>query len=117
MVGVLEGAVKVGTAGGPVGGKTGKCSSDPVSLSMSLSSASFRSLKADFGTLGTSSRNVLTSAKSNPNTSANLELDRFGNCSKEMILILLTRVFQNSKLLLSKKKISNIKSDSKIDNN
>ena len=59
-------------AGGPEGGWTGKARSDPESLSKSLSSASFRSWKTDLGTFGTSSRNVLTSARSKLNTSANL---------------------------------------------
>ena len=58
-----------------MGGKTGNVSfSDPESLSKSLNSASFKSLNADLGTLGTSSRKVLTSAKSSPRTSANLKM-------------------------------------------
>jgi len=72
IVGV-DGALKLGSVGGPVGGWTGKWSSDPESLSMSLSSASLRSLNAERGTRGTSSRKVLTSAKSSPKTSANLK--------------------------------------------
>ena len=60
--------------GGPDGGNTGNVRSDPESLSKSLSSASLRSLNADLGTLGTSSRKVLTSAISKPNTSANLKI-------------------------------------------
>lgn len=52
-------------------GKAGN-GSHSTSLSVSLRSASFKSLKADFGTLGTSSKKVLTSARSRPKTSANL---------------------------------------------
>ena len=64
--------VLLATFGGLVGGRTGNVRSDPESLSRSLNSASFKSLKADLGTLGTSSRKCLTSAISKPNTSANL---------------------------------------------
>ena len=72
-VGVATGVFRWSTFGGPDGGNTGNVRSDPESLSKSLSSASLRSLNADLGTLGTSSRKVLTSAISKPNTSANLQ--------------------------------------------
>ena len=70
------------TVGGADGGCTGKVRSDDPdpSLSKSLNSASFKSWKADLGTLGISSRNVLTSAKSKPNTSANLK--KIQQCSE-----------------------------------